>query len=143
LEGTVEPEESSGELPAGLENRAERRGLEFLADFYGRELTRKPGSLAVLTDLGHVLTSLGRYEEGLEIDRELAHRSPDDSNVLYNLACSLALTGHADEAFRTLDRAILHGYADADHLAEDGDLASLRADPRFAALLSALRESAG
>jgi len=143
LEGTAEPEESPEDLPTGLESRAERRGLEFLADFYGRELTRKPGSLAALTDLGHVLTALGRYEEGLEIDRELAHRAPEDSSVLYNLACSLALTGHADEAFRTLERAILHGYADADHLAEDEDLASLREDPRFAALLRALRKTTG
>ncbi len=143
MEGTAEPEESPENLPQGLESRAEHRGLEFLADFYGRELTRKPGSLAALTDLGHVLTSLGRYEEGLEIDRELAHRAPLDANVLYNLACSLALTGNRDEALRTLERAILHGYADADHLVEDKDLASLREDARFAALLSALRKTTG
>ncbi|MBL8862636.1 MAG: hypothetical protein JNK02_11570 [Planctomycetes bacterium] len=123
---------------AGLAPRLERRGLEFLADFYARELAARPDNLEVLTDLGHVLTRLGRYEEGLAVDRRLAAREPEDPNVLYNLACSLALTGRTDEAFRTLERAILHGYDDPAHLSLDEDLASLRGDPRFAALLATL-----
>lgn len=135
------PSEPAGwDLPAGFAPQAERRGLEFLADFYGSEAVRKPENVDALAELAHVLTRLGRYEEGLRVDRELALREPEDPNVLYNLACSLALTGRADEAFRTLDRAILHGYEDAEHLAADLDLAALRADPRFEALLKTLRE---
>lgn len=125
-------------MPESSAPRIERRGLEFLADFYGTDLARRPGNLEVLGELGHVLTRLGRYEEGLAVDRELARHEPEDPNVLYNLACSLALTGRSDEAFRTLDCAILHGYADAEHLAADEDLAALRSDERFAALLRSL-----
>jgi len=137
------PEEQAGwDLPAECAPQVERRGLEFLADFYGSEMARKPENIEALAELGHVLTQLGRYEEGLAVDRVLALREPEDPNVLYNLACSLALTGRADEAFRTLDRAILHGYGDADHLAADDDLAALRADVRFAELLRTLRKEA-
>lgn len=126
-------------LPAVCAPAVERRGLEFLADFYAADLARKPDGVEVLGELGHVLTRLGRYEEGLAVDRELARREPEDPNVLYNLACSLALTGATDESIRTLERAILHGYDDPDHLAADEDLLALRADPRFVAMLSSLR----
>jgi Flp pilus assembly protein TadD len=139
--GPLEPSGGS-EAPVGSSPRIERRGLEFLADFYGTEVLRKPDNVDVLGELAHVLTRLGRYEEGLAIDRELARREPDDANVLYNLACSLALTGANDEALRTLDRAILHGYEDADHLEADEDLASLRGDARFEAIVRGLREDA-
>ncbi len=134
-------EAAEWDIPAAFAALVERRGLEFLADFYRAELARKPDNLEVLVDLGHALTRLGRYREGLEVDRELARREPEDPNVLYNLACSLALTGDPDEAFRTLDRAILHGYDDADHLAQDEDFAGLRDDPRFAPLLESLRRA--
>lgn len=133
------PREQGFELPAGSAPAVERRGLEFLADFYAADLARKPDDVEVLGELGHVLTRLGRYEEGLGVDRELARREPEDPNVLYNLACSLALTGDMDESIRTLERAVLHGYDDPDHLAADDDLLSLRADPRFAEILRILR----
>ncbi len=132
-------EPTDWDVPAAFAALVERRGLEFLTDFYRAELDRKPSNLEVRVDLGHALTRLGRYEEGLAVDRELAELAPEDPNVLYNLACSLALTEHADEAFRTLDRAILHGYDDAEHLAADEDFAGVREDPRFTALLESLR----
>lgn len=132
-------EQAEWDPPPGIAREVERRGLEFLAEFYATERARKPDNLDVLIELGHVLTRLGRYEEGLVVDRELAELEPEDPNVLYNLACSLALTGRKDEAVRTLERAILHGYRDAEHLATDEDLASLRDDARYAALIAALR----
>ena len=127
------------DLLDGLEPRCERRGLEFLRDFYARELARRPGNVEALGELAYVLTRLGRHEEALAADRELARRSPDDPGVLYNLACSLAQTGQADEAFRTLERAIVHGYDDAAHLETDPDLQALHADPRFAEIVRTLR----
>lgn len=118
---------------------AERRGLEFLADFYGTEVVRKPENIEALAELGNVLTRLGRHAEGLAVDRELARREPDDATVRYNLACSLALVGRIDESFAELGRAVSNGYGDAEHMAADEDLTALREDPRYAALLSALR----
>ena len=135
-------EQAGWDWPAALAADAERRGLEFLADFYGTEVSRKPENVDALAELGNVLTRLGRHAEGLAVDRELARREPDDPTVRYNLACSLSLVGRIDEAFAELARAIANGYDDADHLAADEDLAALRGDPRYAAVLLALRAAA-
>jgi Flp pilus assembly protein TadD len=121
-----------------LQLRVERAGTEFLAGFFETELRQNPGNLGALVELGHLYTRLGRIGEGLEVDRELARRLPRDPTVHYNLACSLALSGQFDEAFAELARSLDCGYRDAEHLAEDEDLAALREDPRFAALLARL-----
>ena len=50
----------------------------------------------------------------------------------YNLACAYARLGRLDRAFEALGRAIDEGVNDRATFEEDGDLAPLRADPRFA-----------
>jgi len=89
-------------------------------------------------ELGHLYTRLGRVEQGLAVDRELARRLPQDATVRYNLGCSLALGGDIDGAFAELARAVELGYGDAEHLRADEDLAALREDPRFGQLLERL-----
>jgi Flp pilus assembly protein TadD len=117
----------------------DRIGLEFMAGMLEIEVVRRPHNLPAWSDLGHVLTRLGRNERALEVDREVVRRMPDDETAHYNLACSLALVGDLDAAFAELERAHELGYADADHAAADEDLAPLRADARFAAFLARLR----
>jgi hypothetical protein len=53
----------------------------------------------------------------------------------YNLACARARSGEIDAALAALAGAIDAGFADTRLLAEDADLAPLRADPRFAELV--------
>ena len=79
---------------------------------------------------------MGRYEAGLEIDRELARVCPADPLSWYNLGCSLALVGRKDEAFDALSKAVEMGYDDYDWMRRDQDLSSLWDDPRFESLLS-------
>jgi Flp pilus assembly protein TadD len=128
-------------VPPGLAQRLDRIGLEFLAEVYEIEVARRPENEAALGDLGHVLTRLGRNARALEVDRELARRNPEDETVHYNLACSLALVGHLDEAIEVFGRACALGYDDADHAEADDDLAALRDDERFHALLARLRSA--
>lgn len=118
--------------------RFETLGLDFLARFYRVEIDRRPGHLEVLAELGHVLTRLGRFEEGLDVDREFVRRCPEDSTAHYNLACSLALVERPGEALDELERSVDLGYDDAAHLVADEDLASLRSEPRFRALVERL-----
>lgn len=54
----------------------------------------------------------------------------------YNLACSYAKTGKPDEAIAWLEKSLNAGFRDADGLSRDDDLASLRGDKRFEALLA-------
>lgn len=131
---------SPSEFDPALRQRIERAGAEFLAGFFETELQQKPGNLAALVELGHLYTRLGRIREGLQVDRELARRRPEDPTVRYNLACSLALNGEVEAAFLELEHALRCGYDDALHLAQDEDLSALRGDPRFEALLRRLAE---
>ena len=59
----------------------------------------------------------------------------------YNLACAQARLGHVDEALANLSDAIERGFAAPDGLLSDPDLAPLRGDPRFSALLTRTRNN--
>ncbi len=58
----------------------------------------------------------------------------------YNLACIEAQTGarRFPQAFAALEQAVALGFKDTQHLQADPDLAPLRGDPRFAAILHTL-----
>lgn len=55
----------------------------------------------------------------------------------YNAACCYALAGNGDRAFAQLLVALDRGYRDTTHLEADGDLASLRDDGRWKAVIEA------
>jgi hypothetical protein len=61
---------------------------------------------------------------------------PDDSAVLYNVACVYSLLGLADSAIDCLEQAVASGFGHWDWLVHDSDLDPLRAHPRFTALLA-------
>ena len=115
---------------------------ELELDFLRCLAERRPGDVNILKALGDQLTHCGCYAEGLAVDERLAACCHDDDTVHYNLACSLALMGRPEEALAALARAVALGYDDDEHAAEDGDLATLHSDPRFAELLLSMRDSA-
>ncbi len=82
-----------------------------------------------------MLSRKGLHERALVIDRRLAELIPDDFVVRYNLACSLAVSGHRREAIVALRAALEQGYDDFEYLENDGDLDSLRDDPTYVALM--------
>jgi hypothetical protein len=67
----------------------------------------------------------------LKIDEQLSVLRPQDATVLYNLACSYSLTGHTEQAFEALNRALVAGYDDFKWLAQDPDLEAVRKHPRY------------
>ena len=122
-----------------LRQELDRLGQEFLADILGQETTRNPANVPALADLAHVLTRLGRLEDGLAVDRRLVDLEPTNPTVHYNLACSLALLSRPLEAMDALEESVRNGYNDLEHLLADDDLASLRTERRFADLAQALQ----
>ncbi|KUG07025.1 hypothetical protein ASU33_00120 [Solirubrum puertoriconensis] len=56
----------------------------------------------------------------------------------YNAACSWALAGNKDKAFRYLDQATTAGWDNVPHLKQDADLGSLRTDARWQPMLAKL-----
>lgn len=112
-----------------------KRDEAFEIDFYERILKRTPTQIDALRQLGHLYTRSGRIREGLKVDLALALLCPRDAVAQYNLACSYALLADVEKAFVFLAEAVALGYRDLGHLRTDPDLAALRGDPRFAALL--------
>jgi tetratricopeptide (TPR) repeat protein len=109
--------------------------LDFDIDFFERLLARKPAAVEVLRILAELVSRKGLMSRAVELDRTLVELMPDDFLARYNLACSMARAGRADEAIDALSRAILLGYDDLDHMESDPDLESLRTHPDFLALL--------
>jgi tetratricopeptide (TPR) repeat protein len=62
--------------------------------------------------------------------------------VMYNLACAFARNGDTDSALVWLERTVDGGYRQPDAMDADEDLASLRSDERYRALLEKTRRNA-
>jgi tetratricopeptide (TPR) repeat protein len=104
---------------------------------------------SALTSYGDVLHQLKRYDESatcfaeaLQIDRKLGGEDGKLSAITgYNRACSLACGGRLDEAFAQLDKALDRDQSAGgedltrEWVTEDGDLRTLREDPRWAELV--------
>ncbi len=67
---------------------------------------------------------------------EREYKVSESTTALYNEACARALAGKSKDALDLLERAILFGPVDADHMSEDADLISLHGDNRFKELLT-------
>ena len=119
---------------AAAEERARRIEVEFLEGVRAR-LPKHP---AVVESLGCLYTEMGRYQDGLNADRQMVQMDPGSPTAWYNLACSLALTGQPDAAFAALEKAIALGYDDAEWMQDDDDFEPIKKDPRFARILAQL-----
>ena len=111
-------------------------------DFLERLAVRLPRDVELLKVLGDAYTRVGRYEKGLDIDRQLAALSPEDAEVWYNLGCSLALLEFRDEALKALSNAVTLGYRDHEWMSRDNDLRSLREEQAFQSLIRRITQGA-
>ena len=111
----------------------------FEIGFFESILRRDPSFAEVIEILGGLYTKGGRIADGLKMDRKLVRLQPSNPTAHYNLACSLALSKRKGDALRSLDAAVQLGYQDFDWMSQDPDLESLKKDPRFEALLNALK----
>jgi tetratricopeptide (TPR) repeat protein len=112
--------------------------IRFLED----ALVRAGETSDILNQLGHLYTQVGRYRDGLAIDRRIVNLRPRDPVSHYNLACSYSLLKQTTRAFGALKKAMELGYRDIDHMLTDPDLENLRRDPRWGDLVG-VRESQG
>ncbi len=83
---------------------------------------------------GTVLLRLLRFDEAVQAFRRQAALPGQEASGRYNEACALAVAGRTEAALDALEAAVGAGFADAERLRDDPDLASLRHEPRFAAV---------
>ncbi len=71
------------------------------------------------------------YANSANLYSEAIKKGGLDANNYYNAACSYALAGDKENAFKFLDQAIRYGYVNTAHLQKDTDLDPLHADQRW------------
>jgi len=123
--------------------RLQNAGLAFETGVLEELLRRDPENVEVLAALAEACTRLRRYRRGLELDRCLVARDPDEPLFRYNLACSLTLTGDPAGACDELLAAIDRGYRDFAHMERDPDLRRLRSRPEWSRVLERVVGLAG
>ena len=119
--------------------RDEKRNLDVEIRFMEGLVRKDPEYVEALQILGDDYTKRGRFDDGLDIDEQLAQLRPHDATVLYNLACSYSLMGQIEQAFAALDRALAAGYSDVKWMAQDPDLEKLREHPRYEEVRSKIK----
>jgi tetratricopeptide (TPR) repeat protein len=105
-----------------------------------------PDTLSSMPGLAALLEKQGRYDEAerlylamLEVRRRVhGEKDPQTARTLSDLACLQALRGRRQEALTGLRRAVEAGFSAADEWRRDPRLESLRADPRFEAILAGM-----
>ena len=87
------------------------------------------------------LQSLGKHEQALAAFAKALEVGVPAQVVQYNVACVHASMGQKDEAFRELADAVKQGFNQPEQMENDADLAPLRADTRFTALVEEARRN--
>jgi serine/threonine protein kinase/Flp pilus assembly protein TadD len=83
-----------------------------------------------------ILVRIGDHKRGFEWARRALELDPEETSILYNVACVYSLLGRTEDAIGCLEKVMEHGTFYKNWAAKDSDLDSLRSDPRFQALLS-------
>jgi len=77
------------------------------------------------------LLAADQIELGLAVLREGLDANGESARLLYDMACLEARSGRSDDALEHLRRAVELEPRYAGHAADDSDLESIKADPRF------------
>jgi len=99
-----------------------------------RQLELVPEDVRARSLVAADYAAMGRAEDAVRhLEMAIALR-PDDSNVLYNSACTYCVLGKRAEALDLLRRALAHGYSNFDWPQQDPDLKLIHDDPEFVKL---------
>src|SRR5271166_1403801 len=106
-----------------------------------RQLEVVPEDVRARSLLAADYANMGRSDDAARhLEMAVALR-PNDSNVLYNAACTYSVMGRKAQALDLLRRALAAGYANADWPHQDTDLKPLHNDPEFLKLFPLPKKS--
>jgi len=122
--------------PGDPREAAARRQVEEL----NKALSRSPDNAGLVYQRAAALHLLRRYDEAAEGFQRAYALGERRSTSAYNAACCLSLAGKKDAAFGWLETAFKAGFDNWPLIERDSDLANLRSDPRFGALVKKHRK---
>lgn len=88
-----------------------------------------------------VAWQLGDRERCLDWSARAMAIDPEETAILYNVACTYSLMGEKEKALDTLEKAVHNGFSHKEWIENDPDFTSIRGEPRFKALLASLSKS--
>jgi adenylate cyclase len=105
-----------------------------------RAVAADPGDTRALYLGAQWLSRIGREDLAEEWANRAVEIDPNDLGMLYNLACMHALAGRKERSLQLLQRAVDIGWNRPEWARQDADLASLRDDPRFIAMVEKMEQ---
>jgi tetratricopeptide (TPR) repeat protein len=126
---------------AGLMARAIDGYRKVLDDFGSRPAGGQERDVydAALVNTCDAQITMGRLQEALASCSSITELHPDSAVAFYNLAGVLAPLGRHGEALAALEKDLELGDVAADYLRADPWFTDLRTDPRFLAILDAMK----
>ena len=117
------------------------------ADLVNREAVRRAERLLELNPCnGRVLSfgagalqEDGQHARALEWTERATRLYPEDMSVIINAACLQARSGNKEQAMDLLERVFNKGWGKREWVENDPDYDSLRAEPRFIAMMAKLK----
>ena len=119
--------------PAGQEaaRNAYRTAID-LAETFRKD---RPNDALLLARLGSFYASIGEPAKSIPLLRQAAALEPKSPQVLYKAGEAYELLHQREQALQFLGRALTAGYS-LEYIRREPELAALRSDPRFSALLA-------
>jgi serine/threonine protein kinase/tetratricopeptide (TPR) repeat protein len=128
-----------GSIYAGLGRKADgQAACQRCAEVLVKHVELHPDDARALYLGAVVWCQLGEAARGLEWAERALAMDPEEPMTLYNVACFYSLQGKTGQALDCLENALKHGFAHKEWIEHDSDLAPLRDQPRYQALLKTL-----
>ncbi|MHB8581145.1 MAG: protein kinase domain-containing protein [Ignavibacteriaceae bacterium] len=106
-----------------------------LRDVYPNYISKHPDDSRAHIFYANSLAELNRPDEAkLEVNKAL-ELSPNDTLMLYNVACLYSRLGEKSKSLEYLKEAISNGYANYDWLKRDPDLNNIHNEPEYLVLI--------
>ena len=116
----------------------EAKDLEGAAEAWRAILAKDPSNAFAWYRLGYSLHGMGKLEEAVQAANKAAESPEMRGRALFNVACARAVQGKKSEALEALRGAVDAGFKESWYLKNEPDLASIRSEPGFAAILAEL-----
>lgn len=111
-----------------------RRGVKLIEE----RLALDPGDTRATALGAGIYATMGDGESARALAKRSLEIDPEDSMLLYNVACTYSLLGMGDDALECLQRAVDNGFGHKEWIEHDSDFDAIREAPRFKSIMQAM-----